>query len=349
MAICLAVYYFIGGNGMSRNLAPAYCIIQQPGNLDFQTRMLFRDSHSESARIFKQNNADTLWLNPGQIAIVIDPASKPTLQMLNALRQAKHKTNRAFIGVSSDEASFLQQHYGLIAALTTSGDNIFSTVGDIGEKYFSEIENTLKKIETSYQNQFRMQGTLISQQFFIERNQLFHQLKELVNKPLLKSLTRYTVKFKPYEDMRRALNLSSRSLVHEWSTAGLGGIPGYSNYVGNAAKAAKFLKTGGYIGIGFSLIGTTNDVVNACVTGRENECKRTAFKEYGKFGASTLSGVGAGAFGSAAGLGVCAAIGIATAGTGAVVCAAVGSLAAGYAGAKASDAAMDTIYQYMGI
>lgn len=334
---------------MPRNLAPAYCVVQKPGNLGFQARMLFRDSNSEPARLFMQNNADTPWLNPGQIVIVADPASSQTPQMLGALRQAKQKTNSAFVGVSSAEATFMQQHYGMIAALTTAGDKIFGTVGDIGEKYFSEIENTLKKIEVSYQNQFRTQGTLISQQFFIERNQLFNQLKELVNKPLLKSLVRHAVKFKPYEDIRRALNLSSRSIVHEWSTVGLGGIPGYSNYVGNAAKAAKFLKSGGYIGIGFAFAGTTNKVVNACVEGREGECKRTAFKEYGQFGASTLTGMGAGAMGSVAGLGVCAAIGIATAGTGAVVCAAVGSIAAGYVGAEASNSVMDTIYEYMGI
>ncbi len=56
-----------------------------------------------------------------------------------------------------------------------------------------------------------------------------------------------------------------------------------------------------------------------------------------------------GAVGSMAGLGVCAAIGIATVGTGAVACAAVGSIAAGYVGAKTSDAIMDTIYEYTGI
>ncbi|MEN4777112.1 hypothetical protein ABEH00_05405 [Pantoea agglomerans] len=334
---------------MPRNLAPAYCVVQQPGNLGFQARMLFNDSNSEAARLFMQTNADTPWLSPGQIVIVADPASSQTTQMLSTLRQAKQKTNIAFVGVTPDEASFMQQYYGLIAALTTAGDKVFGTIGDIGERYFSEIENTLKKIEVSYQNQFRTQGTLISQQFYAERNQLFNQLKELVNKPLLKSLIRYAVKLKPYEDMRRALNLSSRSIVHEWSTVGLAGIPGYSSYVGNAAKAAKFLKSGGYIGMGFAFAGTTNDVVNACVKGCENECKRTAFKEYGKFGASTLTGVGAGAAGSFAGVGVCAAIGIATAGTGAVVCAAVGSIAAGYVGAKASDSVMDTIYEYMGI
>ncbi len=90
----------------------------------------------------------------------------------------------------------------------------------------------------------RDRGTLIGQQFYAERNQLLHQLKALVNKPLVKSLARHSVQFRPYEDMRRALNRSSRSIVHEWSTAGVTGIPGYSTYVGNAAKAARFLKYG---------------------------------------------------------------------------------------------------------
>jgi fructoselysine-6-P-deglycase FrlB-like protein len=87
--------------------------------------------------------------------------------------------------------------------------------------------------------------------------------------------------------MRRALNLSSRSMVHEWSTVRLAGIRVYSCCVGNAAKAAKFLESDGYIGIAFAFAGTTNDVVNACVKGRKSECKTIAFEEYGKFGAST--------------------------------------------------------------
>jgi len=130
--------------------------------LIFRLGSFFRDSNSEAARLFMQNNSDTPWLNPGQIVIVADPASSQTMHMLSALRQAKQQTNNAFVGVSSDDASFMQKHYGLIAALTTAGDKVFGTIGDVGERYFSEIENTLKKIETTYQNQFRTQGTLIS-------------------------------------------------------------------------------------------------------------------------------------------------------------------------------------------
>lgn len=121
-----------------------------------------------------------------------------------------------------------------------------------------------------------------------------NQLKEWVNKPLLKSLARYTVKFRQYESMKRALNLSSRSMVHEWSTVGLGGIPGYSYYVGNADRAVRFLKAGGYIGTGFSFAGTANDVVNACTTGRKEECGKIAVRKYSKFAPATAGGIAGG-------------------------------------------------------
>ncbi|SFN36054.1 hypothetical protein SAMN05428971_1154 [Candidatus Pantoea varia] len=328
---------------MARNIAPGYCVVERPGTLEYQARELFRDIRSPAASLFMKLNADTQYLKPGQILIITDPDTPDhlTMQMLSTLQQAKNKTNAALIGVSSDDAGFMQKHYGMIAALTGAGDKIFSTAGDVGEKYFTAIEQTLRKIEASYQNQFRTQGTLISQQFFVERNQLLNQLKELVNKPLLKSLTRYIVKFQQYDNMKRALNLSSRSIVHAWSTLGTSGIPGYSYYIGNAARAARFLKNGGYIGIGFAFVGTSNDVVNACSKGRENECRKIAVRDYTKFAVGTGGAVYAGAWGGAAALTGCAAIGIVTAGAGGVACAAVGSVVGGYIGSTAGEKAVD--------
>lgn len=328
---------------MARNSALGYCVAKRQGTLDYQARELFRDVRSPAARLFMKLNADTQYLKPGQILIVADPDAPDllTMQMLTTLRRVKSNTNAAFTGLSDEDAGFMQKHYGMIAALTGTGDRIFSTAGDAGEKYFNAINQTLKKIEASYQNQFRTRGTLIGQQFFTERNQLLNQLKELVNKPLLKSLARNTVKFQQYDNMKRALNLSSRSIVHKWSTAGLGGIPGYSYYVGNAARAARFLRMGGYVGIGFAFAGTTNGVIEACRKGREGECGKIAFKEYAKFTSGTFAGMAGGVLGASAGMGVCVAVGIATAGVGGVACAAVGSLVGGTVAGSASDHIID--------
>jgi len=333
---------------MAHNLAPGYCVVEHPGTLEYQARELFRDIRSPATSLFMTLNADTHYLKPGQILIVADPDTPDSLtrQMLATLRQAKNNTNSAFVGVNGDDASFMQKHYGMIAALTGAGDKIFSTAGDAGEKYFNAIEQILRKIEASYQNQYRTQGSLIGQQFFVERNQLLHQLKELVNKPLLKSLATYTIKFRQYENMKRALNLSSRSIVHEWSTAGIGGIPGYSYYVGNAARAARFLKTGGYVGIGFGLAATTNDVVNLCMTGREGECGKVAFRKYSSFTAGTAGGIVGGAYGSAAAMSVCAGIGIVSAGIGGIACAVVGGIAGGYLGGTGLEKAVNKFIEF---
>ncbi|MCX8965798.1 hypothetical protein EHW66_12570, partial [Erwinia psidii] len=111
-----------------------------------------------------------------------------------------------------------------------------------------------------------------------------------------------------------------------------------SYYVGNAARAARFLKAGGYIGIGFSFAGVTNGVVNTCTIGREGECGKIAVRKYSKFALGTGAGMYGGAWGGSAGLAGCAVTGIMTGG---VACAAVGAFAGGYLGSKVGEKAVD--------
>lgn len=148
---------------------------------------------------------------------------------------------------------------------------------------------------------------MISQQFFVERQRLFSELDSLLNK-----LSRLTLKMKPYNELKHALGLSSRSIVHEWSTAGVASIRGYSTYIDNASKAARFLKAGGWLAIGFAGVNTTNEVYNACTVGREQSCSKVAVKKYSSFGASLAGGIYGGKYGAMAGAGVCVALGVAT-------------------------------------
>lgn len=315
-------------------VAPGYCVVQQPGTLDFQARLLFNNVNSEAARYFMQINKDTPWVKPGQILIVADPLSNNS-HYLNHLSAAKNKVNSALKNLSTDEANFFHQHYATIAAVTNFMDKSIGIIGDAGEKYFKEIEGKLKAIELSYQNQFRAQGTLISQQFFIERQKLFTELEILLNK-----LSRLVLKLKPYENLKRALGLSSKSIVHEWSTAGVGAIRGYSTYVDKAASAARYMKMGGWLAIGFAGLNTTNEVYNACTTGREKACTKVAVKEYSKFGASVAGGIYGGQYGGLLAGGLCVALGVATAGAGVLACTVVGAAAGGYIGGEAASGGM---------
>jgi len=103
---------------------------------------------------------------------------------------------------------------------------------------------------------------------------------------------------------------------------------------------------GGYIGIGFSFAGTTNDVVDACSKGREGECGKIAVKDYSKFALTTGGGMLGGVWGSSAALAGCAAIGIVTAGAGGVACAVVGSVAGGYAGSTGAETILNKVLEH---
>ncbi|MDE4079949.1 MULTISPECIES: hypothetical protein [Enterobacter cloacae complex] len=321
---------------------PGYCIVQQPGTLDFQARLLFNNPNSDAARYFMQINSDAQWSKPGQMLILDAPGSKNSVQ-LKQLQIAKKKVNGALADLNSGEANFFNQHFSTIAAVTNFMDKSLGVVADAGEKYFSDIERKLISIELAYQNQYRTQGTLISQQFFVERQRLFSELDGLLNK-----LSRLTLKMKPYDELKHALGLSSRSIVHEWSTAGVASIRGYSTYIDNASKAARFLKAGGWLAIGFAGANTTNEVYNACTVGREQSCAKVAVKKYSSFGASLAGGIYGGKYGAMAGAGVCVALGVATGGVGLLACSIVGAAAGGYVGGEiaggATEYMMDKIW-----
>jgi hypothetical protein len=314
---------------------PGYCIVQQPGTLDFQARLLFNNPNSDTARYFMQVNSDAQWSKPGQMLILDAPGSNNSVQ-LKQLQIAKKKVNGALADLNSGEANFFNQHFSTIAAVTNFMDKSLGVVADAGEKYFSDIEKKLKSIELAYQNQYRTQGTLISQQFFVERQRLFSELDGLLNK-----LSRLTLKMKPYDELKHALGLSSRSIVHEWSTAGVASIRGYSTYIDNASKAARFLKAGGWLAIGFAGANTTNEVYNACTAGREQSCSKVAVKKYSSFGASLAGGIYGGKYGAMAGAGVCVALGVATGGVGLLACSIVGAAAGGYVGGEVAGGATE--------
>lgn len=321
---------------------PGFCIAQQPGTLASQAAYLFHDKNREAASLFMQLNADTQWVKPGQMLIVADPKNSTQDSILAELKKAKRKVDRALVNLDTATASFMNKHYEEIASLTSTLDKITGNVSGAGEAYFSKISEKLQSIERLYQTQFATHGSLVSPQFFSERKRMFLDLERHLN-----SLVKRTLKFHPYNEIKHALNLSSKSIAHEWKAAGIGSIEGYSTYVGRASSIAKHLKMGGWISIGFSGLNSTNKVYHSCTTGRESECKKVAVKEYTRFGVSTGTSYLGGSLGAAVGGGICVAAGVATGGAAFLACSILGAAGGGYVGGelggKASDKIMDKI------
>lgn len=321
---------------------PGFCIAQQPGTLSSQAYSLFEGRNKDAASFFMQLNSSTQFVKPGQLLIVADPNNKDQDLQIEKLKKSKQTVDYALATIDTETASFFNQHYASIAALTNIMDKSTGIISDAGEKYFSRITEKLKQIEITYQNQFRTQGSLISQQFFAERSRLFSELESHLN-----GLAKSALKFRPYDDIKRALNLSSRSIIHDWQTAGIGAIKGYSSYIDRAAKAAKFMKSGGWVAIGFAGLNTTNEVHHACTTGREGECRKVAVREYSKFGASTAASMYFGTLGAAGTAALCVAVGVPTAGVGTLACGIVGGVVAGTASGAVAEKGTDYLMDWI--
>ncbi|CNI07523.1 Uncharacterised protein [Yersinia thracica] len=314
---------------MERNVSPGYCIVQQSGTLNFQVSLLFNNTDSDAARYFMALNADTQWLKAGQILIIADPLSYNPPYALQAMNQAKQQVNRAMADMDHNEANFLQKNHGAIDALTSYGGGLVGFAADAGEKYFVEINRQMKQIELLYQRQYMLHGKLNTQAFLQERRMLLLSLNGILTK-----LSKVSLAIPEHSNLKRTLQLSSKSIVHEWNTAGVGAIKGYSSTIERSAKIVKWMKVGGWVAIGIGGLNTTNTVYDACTTGRESECSKVAVKEYTKFGLSTGLAIRGGLLGASIMGGVCVAAGIATAGAGGIACVIVGSAAGGWLGGE---------------
>ena len=122
--------------------------------------------------------------------------------------------------------------------------------------------------------------------------------------------------------LKTALGISSRSLVHHWDKAGgPGQIPGYAAHVEATSRAAKYMKAGGYIGIGLGGVSSLLAIQQVCNGDSGAACERVNFTESGKFAGATTGGYIGGEIGKYGSAPICVALGVST-GIGGVVCAA---------------------------
>ena len=186
------------------------------------------------------------------------------------------------------------------------------------EKHLGNLRDTLQAIERMHQEQYRQHGHLKSPQFFADRKRLLAQLDaHLLNSTRLRGQTTLG----DHPKLKTALGISSRSLVHHWDKAGgPGQIPGYSAHVEAVSRATKYMKVGGYIGIGLGGVSSVLAIQQVCSGDSEAACEKIKFTEGGKFGMSTLVGGFSGSAAFAASGPICLGIGAATAGIGGVIC-----------------------------
>lgn len=301
-----------------------FCVVPHKTSVsEFETQLFISPSEGTQELYRSLNGAGQI--KAGSILLVVDP-NKQDAHQIESLKKAKVRVDTALSTLTDDEANFMHKHYATIANLSSIADKGIGLAADSAGKYFEQIEKILNKIHATYKNQYITKGTLIGEQFFVERRLLFKELDTLMKNGFLGK----TMKLGEYTKIKNALGLSSSAIMHKWNKNGVSDIEGYATHIERSARLIKAMRYTGYAAIGFSAMHSINEVNEACSVGRENECTRKKYTETGSFIGGTSGGIAGGFAGGA----VCAVVGVPTMGTGALVCAIVLAGVGGYIGSE---------------
>jgi len=296
---------------------------------------------------FKLLNPNLGDIKAGSMVVLSDPNNYQCTREEALLMDVAAKTNRVLETLSPEEADFMVQHRDAIQTFLTYGSNAIGIGASIFKNNLDNVDKTLREIEALHQRSFSRDGHLSSPTFFAERQQLFAKLDTHMT-----SLTRKGIGFPDHPNLRRALGISNRSLVHRWTEAGSAQhIPGYASHLEGVAKASKYLKYGGWVGTAVGGGASAMKVQDVCMAGNAEACKRVKFTEAGSF----VGGIGGGAL--AGGLtaplvgGLCVALTVPTAGFAPLACSilvvGIGSYAGGEFGGALGEMVGEQIYETM--
>ena len=272
-----------------KGIDAGFTIIPYGGTTEAWQRLLFTESTPAGAKeLFATLNGPDERYPAGSIMLVVDPDKQDNEQIAH-MQAAKARIDAALAPLSVKQANFLYKHKDTIemfAAAASKASDAYGYSGQATEAakgYFEQVEKILVEIEKTYKNQYITNGTLIGEQFFVERRRLFAQLDSV-----LKMFMNHRFMFNEYTELKSALGLSSRSITHRWNETGVSDIEGYATHIEKLAKYVKLMETAGKIGLGLSALDTAAKITEACTVGRD--CAKTSFTSIGEFAGSLAGG-----------------------------------------------------------
>lgn len=324
-----------------------FYIVQKPMSLAALERSLYEVTPSGALlREFRSLNRHLgEQVKSGQMVIFSDSRNYMCRREEAQMMAAAEKVNEAVKDLTDEEATFMVEHHEVIEpflGISSGGLGVASVMVGL---HMETLEKTLKELERLHTEQYRQHGNLHSPEFYAQRQRLMTKLDASLG-PLI----RKTTGIPDHPKLKRALGLSSRRIVHNWNKAGAPTqLPGYATNIDGVARAAKYMKAGGYLGIGLGASSAATKIYEACRSGREEECRQVKFIEGSKLSANVMGGIIAGKLAPTIAPMTCAAIGVGTVGTGGVVCMLVvsGILAAqmGDGGSQAGEVVGDLLYE----
>jgi len=329
-----------------QSVEPGFYIVQTPMSRAALEVVLFGRPDAALLEKFRRLNpqlADTA--KPGQMVVLSHPENHQCTREEALLMDAAEKVSAALETFTLEEAAFMVRYRQQIESVLSYGSINLGIATTAAGNHLDGIKKTLQDIEFLHQTYFLRDGHLRSVEFFAERRTLFARLDTN-----LTSITKMSIAFPDHPDLKTALGISSRSLVHHWTKAGaVGQIPGYATHIEGVSKASKVLMYGGWIGTALGGGASYVRVQDVCSAGNKRVCEKVKFTEVGSFVGGVFGGAVSGSALTLASGSICAAVAVPTGGVGGVICGLVvigaGSYLAGRGGGAFGELLGENIYE----
>lgn len=256
-------------------------------------------------------------VTPGQLVIVPDTYSV-TCSMEEAwlMRHAEAISRE----LDTRAATQVVNNYDLLQSFLGHGSLGVGSATSAWARHLDEVAQTLEEVERLHQR--LKNGGLDREVFLRERKALFGRLDTQ-----LQGAARFGTGLQGNQALKKVLGISTKSYLHK------GEIAGYAQRMRDIAQMSKWLGKGTYVGLALDVGVAGLEVKEACVQGRETQCRRAKYVEAGKLGGSVTGAHWAGKLGAQLARRGCEVfLGVVAKGNGALACAVIGGAAGGYAG-----------------
>lgn len=256
---------------------------------------------------------------PGQLVIIPDSHSVScSVEEAWLMRHAEEV--RRHLELNAAAGTAMIANYDLLQSFMANASIGVGSATSAWARHLDEVAQTLE--ETARLHQRLKDGGLDRAAFVQHRQALFRRLEVQ-----MQGAARLGTGLQGNESLKKVLGISTKRYLHK------GEIAGYAQRMREMAQTSRWLSRGTYVGLALDVGVAGLEIKEACVTGREAQCRRAKYVETGRFVGGVLGAAGGGALGAELTRRACTIfLGVATRGSGALTCAIVGGAAGGYAG-----------------
>lgn len=254
-------------------------------------------------------------VTPGQLVVIPD-AYSVTCSMEEAWLVRQAETIRREL--ESAAGTQVVNNYDLLQSLLGYSSLGVGSATSAWARHLDEVVHTLEEIERLHQR--LRDGGLDREAFFRQRKVLFGLLETQ-----LQGAARFGTGLRGNKALKKVLGISTKSYLHK------GEIAGYGQRMRTIAQTSKWLGKGTYLGLALDVGVAGLEIKEACVEGRETQCRRAKYVESARLTGGVAGASWGGKFGSQLARRACTVfLGIAAKGNGALSCAVIGGAAGGY-------------------